>query len=106
MMPSDIKLLWLLEELTLAANELTGSLPSQITSLLNLNSLSISYDKLKGIVAAELSNLKTLELFHLNSNNFDWSVDLFDYSVKSLIMDFSVTETSQGLATYSKCSDC
>ena len=101
--PSDIKLLSSLEELTLAANELTCSLLSQIPSMLYSNALSVCYDKLKGTVALELSSLKSLKLFHLHSNNFDGYADLFDYPVKSFIADCGITETYPGLAACSQC---
>ena len=90
----------------MATNELSSSLPSQITNLLKLNVLSVSYNKLKGTVAAELTNLKILENFHLHGNNFDGSVDLFDYEVKSSIVVVGMSETSTGLVTCSQCSEC
>ncbi|KAH7846547.1 hypothetical protein Vadar_015220 [Vaccinium darrowii] len=57
-----------LEKLDLAANDLTGSIPSQLGNCLRLRDLNTSYNKLSGGLPFEIGNLHSLQNLDLSRN--------------------------------------
>jgi Leucine-rich repeat (LRR) protein len=64
-----------LTNLRMDRNSISGTLPSELGLLTNLQSLIVTQNfRLAGWIPTELGNCKSLELLHLDSNNFKGSI--------------------------------
>lgn len=67
-----------INEITLAANQLSGQIPPELGALVGLTRLMLNSNLLNGTIPIELGNLKNLKDLELSENNFSCSVR--DYS--------------------------
>ncbi|KAL7196310.1 hypothetical protein ACSBR1_036337 [Camellia fascicularis] len=60
--------LYLVNNLDLSGNDLSGVIPEELTSLFNLGTLNLSMNHLRGTIPEKIGNLKQLETLDLSKN--------------------------------------
>ena len=88
----------LLEKLSLANNQYSGTFPSSYASLSRLKALYLQSNRLTGELSSNLSSLTTLELLSLSENSFSGPVPIMPKNLVELSLEynnFSGTLSSQ-----------
>ncbi len=70
----DGKEIFLISELNLSSNRLSGSIPPEVENLKDLKSLNLSNNNLSGTIPAELGNLTKLESLQLQRNQLEGEI--------------------------------
>ncbi|TVU21841.1 hypothetical protein EJB05_31510, partial [Eragrostis curvula] len=70
--------------LTLANNNLTGTIPASLGNLSSLTVLELSFNQLEGIIPSSLGNIRSIQYLHLAFNNLSGEPPLSLYNLSSL----------------------
>ena len=94
--PSEIRLLYKLENLDLSSNEIVGTIPEEIYNLRNLNRMYLYHNELTGTISSWIGQLNSLEYLHLSHNSLTGSIpdSLKSYS-ETILRPLSKSSTSR-----------